>query len=146
MGRLIDGDDGLPAEDVGVWAKEKHEYLCRYIDISRAVRSGWTAPGKAGATFIDPFCGPGRAKVRETGEWIDGGAVAAWKKSCEGGAPFQYWRDKVASRQVWPSTEMRLITGSKNQPLYWLLLAAKHELAHKFWATASNVAGQGKLF
>lgn len=59
---------------------------------------------------------------------------------------FQYWRDKVASRQVWPSTEMRLITGSKNQPLYWLLLAAKHELAHKFWATASNIEGQGKLF
>lgn len=28
MGRLIDGDDGLPAEDVGVWAKEKHQYLC----------------------------------------------------------------------------------------------------------------------
>jgi three-Cys-motif partner protein len=274
MGRLIDGDDGLPAEDVGVWTKEKHQYLCRYIDISRAVRSGWTAPGKAGATFIDPFCGPGRSKVRETGEWIDGGAVAAWKKSCEGGAPFtqvyigdldvqrreasatrlrqlgapvvemdgsavdairqivptlnpyglhfafldpfdlaaldfgiiealstlkridmlvhvsqmdlqrnlisnatsddsafdvfapgwrqsvsiaqgqqglrqevfHYWRDKVASRQVWPSTEMRLITGSKNQPLYWLLLAAKHELAHKFWDTASNVEGQGKLF
>ena len=39
----------------------------------------------------------------------------------------------------------QLITGSKNQPLYWLLLAAKHDLAHKFWATASNVEGQGKL-
>jgi three-Cys-motif partner protein len=274
MGKLIDGDDGLPAEDVGIWTKEKHQYLCRYIDISRAVRSKWTAVGRVGATFIDPFCGPGRARVRETGEWIDGGAVAAWKKSRDGGAPFtqiyigdldvqrrdvcatrlrqlgapvvemngsavnairtivptlkpdslhfafldpfdlaaldfgiiealstlkridmlvhvsqmdlqrnlisnatsddsafdvfapgwrqsvsiaqsqqllrrevfQYWRDKVASRQVWPSTEMRLITGSKNQPLYWLLLAAKHELAHKFWAKASNVDGQGKLF
>lgn len=274
MGKLIDGDDGLPAEEVGAWAKEKHEYLRRYIDISRAVRAGWTAPGKAGATFIDPFCGPGRCKVRETGEWIDGGAVAAWKKSCAGGSPFtqvyigdldvqrrqasanrlrqlgapvvemdgaavqaiqqlvpklnphglhfafldpfdlaaldfgiivalsslkridmlvhvsqmdlqrnlvsnatsedsafdvfapgwrqnvsiaqaqqglrqqvfQYWRDQVANRQVWPSAEMRLITGSKNQPLYWLLLAAKHDLAHKFWATASNIEGQGKLF
>jgi len=274
MGKLIDGDDGLPAEDVGAWTKEKHQCLCSYINISRAVRSKWTAVGKAGATLIDPFCGPGRARVRETGEWIDGGAVTAWKKSCEGGAPFtqvyigdidvqrreacvtrlrrlgapvfemdgsaveairklvptlnphglhfafldpfdlaaldfdiiealstlkridmlvhvsqmdlqrnlisnatsddsafdvfapgwrqsvsvaqsqqglrqavfQYWREKVASRLVCPSTEMRLITGSKNQPLYWLLLAAKHELAHKFWATASNVEGQGKLF
>jgi len=274
MGKLIDGDDGLPAEDVGAWTKEKHDYLCRYIDISRGVRAGWTTPGKAGATFIDPFCGPGRCKVRETGEWIDGGVVAAWKKSCSGGAPFthvyigdldvqrrqaaasrlrqlgapvieidgaaaqaiqgivpslnpyglhfafldpfdlaaldfsiisalskltridilvhvsqmdlqrnlvsnatseesafdvfapgwrnkvsiaqaqqglrqqvfQFWRDQVASLGVWPSTEMRLITGSKNQPLYWLLLAAKHELAHKFWATASNVEGQRKLF
>lgn len=273
MGKLIDGDDGLPAEDVGAWAKEKHEYLCRYVDISRAVRSGWLGPGKAGATFIDLFCGPGRCKVRETGEWIDGGAVAAWKKSLEGGAPFtqvfigdideqrreaaakrlrqlgapvvevagsaahavqkvvprlnpyglhfafldpfnlealdfgiirtlstleridilvhvnqmdlqrnlvtnavseesafdvfapgwrnkvdiargqqevrqqvfQYWRDMVASLGVWPSTEMKLIRGSKNQPLYWLLLAAKHELAHKFWAAASNLDGQGKF-
>lgn len=274
MGKLIDSDDGLPAEDVGIWAKEKHDYLCRYIDISRAVRAQWIGPGKAGATYIDPFCGPGRCKVRETGEWIDGGAVAAWKKSQEGGAAFtqvyigdldpqrreaaaerlrqlgapvveiegsavqsvqqivaklnpyglhfafldpfnlealdfgvidslsalkridmlvhvnqmdlqrnlvsnvtgdesafdvfapgwrdaveviqgqqglrhqvfQYWRDKVASLGVWPSPEMRLITGSKNQPLYWLLLAAKHELARKFWVTASNVEGQGNLF
>lgn len=274
MGKLIDGDDGLPAEEVGIWAKEKHDYLCRYIDISRAVRPQWIGHGKAGATYIDPFCGPGRCKVRETGEWIDGGAVAAWKKSRDGGAPFtqvyigdldeqrreaaasrlrqlgapvieidgaavqsvqqlvarlnphglhfafidpfnlealdfgiidalsklkridmlvhvnqmdlqrnlvinatadesafdvfapgwrtkvdviqgqqavrqqvfRYWRDQVASLGVWPSAEMRLITGSNNQPLYWLLLAAKHELAHKFWEKASNVEGQGKLF
>jgi hypothetical protein len=30
MGKLIDGDDGLPAEDVGSWTKEKHQYICRY--------------------------------------------------------------------------------------------------------------------
>ena len=88
MGRLIDGDDGLPAEEVGVWAKEKHDYLCRYIDISRSTRAKYLGPGKAGATYIDLFCGPGRCKVRETGEWIDGGVVAAWKKSQEGNAPF----------------------------------------------------------
>lgn len=275
MGKLIDGDDGLPAEEVGVWAKEKHDYLCRYIDISRSARAKYLGPGpgKAGATYIDLFCGPGRCKVRDTGEWIDGGVVAAWKKSQEGGAPFtqvfigdldtqrreaaatrlrqlgapvveidgaavsavqqvisrlnahglhfafldpfnlealdfkiidalsklkridmlvhvnqmdlqrnlvsnatseesafdtfapgwrnkvnvvrgqqeirqsvfQYWRDQVASLGVWPSADMKLITGSKNQPLYWLLLASKHDLAHKFWATASNVEGQGKL-
>lgn len=273
MGKLIDGDDGLPAEEVGVWAKEKHDYLCRYIDISRAVRLQFNGPTNAGATYIDPFCGPGRCRVRDTGEWIDGGVVAAWKKSREGGAPFtqvyigdlntqrreaaatrlrqlgapvveidgaavqsvqeivarlnpyglhfafldpfnlealnfgiidslsklkridmlvhvnqmdlqrnlvsnvtaeesafdtfapgwrdkvdvvrsqqeirqsvfQYWRDQVANLGVWPSAEMKLITGSKNQPLYWLLLAAKHDLAHKFWATASNVEGQGRL-
>ncbi len=273
MGKLVDGDDGLLAEEVGNWAKEKHDYLCRYIDISRSARAKYLGPGKAGATYIDLFCGPGRCKVRDTGEWIDGGVVAAWKKSQEGGAPFsqvfigdldtqrreaaatrlrqlgapvvetdgaavsavqqviarlnahglhfafldpfnlealdfsiidalsklkridmlvhvnqmdlqrnlvsnataeesafdtfapgwrnkvnvvrgqqeirqsvfQYWRDQVASLGVWPSADMKLITGSKNQPLYWLLLASKHDLAHKFWATASNVEGQGKL-
>ena len=58
----------------------------------------------------------------------------------------EYWRELVTSLGVWPSTEMKLITGSKNQPLYWLLMAAKHELPHKFWETAANVEGQGKLF
>ncbi len=271
MGKLVDGDDGLPAEDVGAWAKEKHDYLCRYIDISRGARAKYLGPGKAGATYIDLFCGPGRSKIRDTGEWIDGGVVAAWKKSREGktpfsqvfigdldierrqaaaarlralGAPvvevdgaavqavtqviaklnpyglnfafldpfdlaaldfgiivalsklkridmlvhvsqmdlqrnvvsyatastspfdtfapgwrekvsidrsqqdlrhqiFQFWREKVESLGVWPSTNMRLLTGGKNQRLYWLLLAAKHELAHTFWTTASNVEGQG---
>lgn len=85
---MVAGDDGLPAEEVGAWAKTKHEYLCRYVDISRGVRSRWLDPGKAGATLIDPFCGPGRCKIRETGEFIDGGVVAAWKKSVEGGKPF----------------------------------------------------------
>ena len=271
MGKLIDGDDGLPAEEVGVWAKEKHDCLCRYIDISRSTRAKYLGPGKAGATYIDLFCGPGRCKVRDSDEWIDGGVVAAWKKSQESGAPFtqifvsdlntqrreaaatrlrrlgapvieidgaaaqtaqqivsqlnayglhfafldpfdlaalnfdiivalstlkridmlvhisqmdlqrnvvsyattdnspfdtfapgwrenvsiaqgqqelrqqifQFWRDKVAGLGVWPSTDMRLLTGSNNQPLYWLLMAAKHSLAQKFWATASNIEGQG---
>lgn len=270
MGKQVDGDDGLPAEEVGVWAKEKHHYLCRYIDISRSTCAKYLGPGKAGATFIDLFCGPGRCKVRDSGEWIDGGVVAAWKKSREGNAPFsqvfigdldtqrrqaaaarlrnldapvveidgsavdavkqviaqlnayglhfafldpfdlaalnfniivalsglkridmlvhisqmdlqrnvvtyatadnspfdtfapgwrekisiiqgqqelrqqifQFWRDKVAGLGVWPSTDMRLLTGSNSQPLYWLLMAAKHSLPHKFWATASNVEGQ----
>lgn len=270
MGKLIDGDDGLPAEEVGVWAKEKHDYLCRYIDISRSTRAKYLGTGKGGATYIDLFCGLGRCKVRDSGEWIDGGVVAAWKKSQEGNAPFsqvfigdldaqrrqaaatrlrnlgapvievdgaavdavkaviaqlnvyglhfafldpfdlaalnfdiivalsslkridmlvhisqmdlqrnvvsyvttenspfdtfapgwrekvciaqgqqelrqqifQFWRAKVADLGVWPSTDMRLLTGSNNQPLYWLLMAAKHSLPHKFWAAASNVEGQ----
>lgn len=273
MGKLNDGDDGLPVEEVGIWAKEKHTYLNRYLDISRAVRARWLGPGRAGATFIDPFCGPGRCRIRETGEFVDGGVVAAWKMSVSSGAPFSqvyvgdldpkrreaathrlkalgapvvalegnalqmvlsvvpllnphglhfafldpfnlealdfaiiknlaelkridmlvhinqmdlqrnlinnvdseesafdalapgwrdkvdsgrkqsevrqavflYWRDLVASQGVWPSLEMRLISGHTNQPLYWLLIAAKHDLAHQFWATASNVEGQGSL-
>lgn len=273
MGKIIEVDDGLPAEEVGPWAKEKHEYLCRYIDISRAVRQKWLGDKNAGATFIDLFCGPGRCQIRGTKEWIDGGVIAAWKKSVEGGAPFsqiyiadldevrrkaavsrlknleapvielegaavdavkeifrllnpyglhfafldpfnlealdfniiqqlselrridmlvhvnqmdlqrnlvtnamsansvfdafapnwryhvnieqpqheirqqifRYWRKLVEDLGVWPSTEMRLIRGGKNQPLYWLLLAAKHDLAHKFWVTASDVERQGTL-
>lgn len=109
MGKLIDGDDGLPAEEVGVWAKEKHDYLCRYIDISRSTRAKFLGPGKAGATYIDLFCGPGRCKVRDTGEWIDGGVVAAWKKSKEGNAPFSqvFIGDLDAQRRQAAATRLR---------------------------------------
>jgi hypothetical protein len=58
----------------------------------------------------------------------------------------EFWREKVASLGVWPSVDQKLITGEKNQPLYWLLLAARHELPHKFWTTAANPEGQGSLF
>ena len=85
---MIDGDDGLPATEVGEWAKQKHEFLRRYLDISSAARKMFLNGPSKSATFIDVFCGPGRARVRETGEWIDGSAVAAWKISQEGGAAF----------------------------------------------------------
>lgn len=270
---MVDADDGLPAEEVGSWTKTKHEYLCRYVDISRGVRSRWLDPGKAGATLIDPFCGPGRCKIKGTGEYIDGGVVAAWKKSVDGGTPFstvyigdadservracekrlqrlnapviafsgdatvtirnitkllntyglhvgfldpynlqaldfelvkalaklrhvdillhisqmdlqrnldqyssgeskvfdafipgwrdaisagsikatrqavlRYWGELVGSLGVWPSSEARLITGTGNQPLYWLMLAAKNELALEFWKVATNKQRQGNLF
>lgn len=273
MGSLIDGDDELPAEEVHVWAKKKHDYLRRYIDTSRAARNKFLTGRAKSATFVDLFCGPGRARVKETGEWIDGSAVAAWEISREGGAPFsdiyvadidgekrsaaverlrkrdapvrelkgtaieaaaefaraanpyglhfafidpyslgaldfkiirslsalkrvdmmihlstmdlqrnvginvaaevsafdnfapgwrdrvdlarphpeirrqviEYWRELVAGVGKQPSTRMELITGSKGQRLYWLLLAANHELAHAFWEVAVD-NGQGSLF
>lgn len=274
MGDLVTGDDGLPAEVVGAWAKEKHEYLCRYVDISRGVRAKFNGPRNAGATFIDLFCGPGRCQIKGTKEFIDGGAVAAWKQSVASKAPYtrvivadldgdrrgaaverlqrlgapvvefpgaalgavealvetlgsealhfayldpyalgaldfriietlsrlkrmdllihvskmdmqrnfarnflaedesafdlfapgwrarvpelgrdqsaaraqvvEFWRGKVAALGIWPSTDMTLITGAGNQHLYWLLLAARHELAHKFWKVAA-ASPQGKL-
>jgi three-Cys-motif partner protein len=272
VGDLIDGDDGLPAEDVGVWVKDKHDLLCRYVDITKSARAKYLPPNKGGATYIELFCGPGRCLVRETGEWIDGSVVAAWKKSVEGRRPFtrviigdadpirlgacerrlgalnapvlalsgeakdtafrarqgaptyglnlafldpfnletldfsiietlaklkridimvhvstmdlqrnldvhltandsafdafapgwrdaleirskartredllSYWRDLVARTGIWTSDDVRLIRGTRNQRLYWLLLAAKHDLAHKFWKIVSKDA-QGELF
>lgn len=286
MGDLISGDDGLPAEVVGPWVKEKHEYLCRYVDISSGPRLKFVnaqrskikniagAMYTAGATYIDLFCGPGRARIGETGEYVDGGCVAAWKKSQKGNAPFskvyiadkdinrrnaaysrlkalgapviaidgdalqaasalvqllnpdalhfsfidpfnletlnfqiieylsrfkrmdmlihysrldmqrnldrymanelstfdtlapgwrehiktdqsplstrmaifEYWKELVAKLNTKVSTDTKLITGSKNQPLYNLLLVTKHDLAKKFWKIASNPEGQTSLF
>lgn len=273
MGELVPGDDGLPAEEVGQWAKEKQELLCRYIDISRGVRARFIGPFKAGATYVDLFCGPGRSKIRH-GEFIDGSCVAAWRKSVEVGSPFthvyiadidetrlnaaaerlrklgapvvpilgsasetvqrivprleptglhfafidpfslgaldfnifktlalrkrmdvlvhlskmdlqrnldenlattasafdafapgwrsaididqaqrgirteiiNHWRDLVSHLGIDASAEMKLLKGSQNQHLYWLLLLANHQLAHRFWKYAANPERQGTLF
>lgn len=273
MGELVLGDDGLLVEEVGTWAKEKHDLLRKYVGISHGVRTKFLGHRKGGATYIDLFSGPGRARVRKTGEFIDGSCLAAWKESVRVGSPFsrvivadsdeerlslaearlrsagapvtvvqgraentalhivegvnpyglhfafldpynlgafdfnviraladldridmlihvsrmdlqrnlgfnigaqqsafdafapgwrqavnlgqsqpkirrdvfEYWRSLVAETGVAASIDMRLISGSKNQPLYWLLLAAKHDLAHKFWKAAS-ATGQASLF
>lgn len=58
----------------------------------------------------------------------------------------EYWRQKISQLGLWPSTEQRLVTGDKGQPLYWLLMAARHALPLEFWGVASNPEGQGALF
>lgn len=276
IGDLIEGDDGLPAEKVGEWVKDKHDLLCGYIEITHPVRAMYLPPKTGGAAYIDLFCGPGRCFIEDTGEWIDGGAVAAWKASVRSGSPFtrviigdadpfrcdaattrlkalgapvipipgeakdtaprvllaappyglnfafldpyklealdfqiirtlaaikridmlihvstmdlqrnldayaqadpspfdalapgwkevvpvdqsmervrkdivEYWRSLVAGAGVATSDDVKLVTGSKNQRLYWLLLAASHKLAHKFWRiTVKRLEqGQGSLF
>lgn len=80
-------DDGLPVDEVGAWAKEKHDRLLKYVDISRAARRKFVE-GSGGATYIDLYCGTGRALVRETDETIDGSPLIAFKCAREGGVPF----------------------------------------------------------
>ena len=59
-------DDGGPVQCVGEWAvTEKHHYLLRYVEASRAARAMYT--DRAGAAFIDLFAGPGRARNRDDG-------------------------------------------------------------------------------
>ncbi len=80
-------DDGLPVDEVGLWAKEKHERLRKYVDASRAARRMFTE-GSGGATYIDLFCGAGRAVIRDTNERIDGSPLVAFKSAKEGKVPF----------------------------------------------------------
>jgi len=264
-------EDGLPLDDVGIWAKEKHQRLRRYVDITRGVRKKWVE-GPGGATYVDLFCGAGRAVVRETGERIDGSPLVAFKTAQSGKVPFSQihiadepeessriakrrltnagapvtaeigpakdtavriakrlnkhglhlifldpfsledlpfsviqtfaplkyvdmlihvsaqdlqrnldrysasadspldsfapgWkavvdlkRGKVATREAyiryWLSTvealgfapgRFELITGSKNQRLYWLVLISRHSRASEFWDKIRNISGQGEL-
>jgi len=88
MGELIEGDDGLPVEDVGPWAEDKHKLLRDYVQISSATRAKFLPPNKGGSAYIDLFCGPGRCKIRGTSSFIEGGCVAAWQQSVRSGKPF----------------------------------------------------------
>lgn len=88
MGDLIQGDDGLIAEEVHDWIRRKHGLLCYYLDIAKAVRRKPIYSKPPVSTYIDMFCGTGRSRIMETGEWVDGSPVAAWKSSVASGAPF----------------------------------------------------------
>lgn len=68
-----DPHDGLRRAIIGNWAPEKHLRLRKYVDITRAVRRKF---GR-NATYIDLYCGPGRARVRENGEVMEGSALVA---------------------------------------------------------------------
>lgn len=56
-----------------------------------------------------------------------------------------HWKAKLAALGYLVSDNIERVTGNKNQPLYWLVLAAKHDIASKFWTTASDVSPQRTL-
>jgi three-Cys-motif partner protein len=70
------GSDGLVTRDSGAWAKEKLYYLERYLDIvSVGMKKKW--PDKL--YYVDLFAGPGKCRIRETKEEIDGSPLIALK-------------------------------------------------------------------
>jgi three-Cys-motif partner protein len=72
--------------EVGEWARDKHAKLKLYIEISRAVRRKYAS--RSEATYIDPFCGPGKCRVREEGALIDGSPIVAFSSAKDCGVPF----------------------------------------------------------
>jgi len=100
-------DDGLPLDEVGPWAKEKHERLRKYVDITRATRQKWVH-GSGGATYIDLYCGTGRAIIRGTREKIDGSPLVAFKSARNGGVPFSEIHIADSSEESCRAAEQRL--------------------------------------
>ena len=83
----LDSHDGLPVSEVGKWAERKHEIISHYIKISSTTRAKFPD-----TVFVDLYCGPGRARIKDSSTLIDGSAVVAWKASNEPGfasAPFR---------------------------------------------------------
>lgn len=81
-------DDGFRREIVGPWVKDKHLRLRRYVDISRAVRRKFIGAGKAGATYLDLFSGPGRVRFRDEASGTDGSPLIACEQASETGTAF----------------------------------------------------------
>ena len=100
-------DDGLPLDTVGPWAKEKHERLRKYVDISHAVRRKFLPLG--GATYVDVYCGFGRAVIRESGEKIDGSPLVAFKCARDIGVPFSEIHIADSSEDTCRAAEQRII-------------------------------------
>ncbi len=83
----LDSHDDLPVSEVGKWAERKHEIISHYIKISSTTRKKFD-----NTVFVDLYCGPGRARVKDSSKLIDGSAVVAWKASNAPGfdsAPFR---------------------------------------------------------
>jgi three-Cys-motif partner protein len=55
-------------------------------------------------------------------------------------AMMKYWSDKVTALGLPQATHWELIRGEQGQRLYWLILLARHPLAHDLWQKISSVA------
>ncbi len=66
-------EDGYPREIVGPWVLDKHHFLRHYVTASRGAR------GNMGGShcLIDLYCGPGKARIRETQGSVPGGTLTA---------------------------------------------------------------------
>lgn len=265
-----DPDDGLKREIVGDWCTEKHQRLRHYVSITRDTRKKYASNNPA---YIDLYCATGRARIRETGEVVDGSAIVAatettgkhgfsdihigdlnaehleacvarlkaagttqpihaeqgtaeetakrvvkklnpyglhlafldpynlealpfsvietlgklnrmdliihisendlqrnvigkreyfrldsfcpgWEGSVDPTQPnhvikrqiLEHWKRRLASIGYTVSDNIERITGNQNQPLYWLVLAARNDLASRFWSHISNTTPQRRLF
>ena len=67
-------DDGLPMRDAGSWAEEKLDYLTRYI---WAFETSMREKPWRGRYYIDLMAGPGKNRVRETGNILLGSPLLA---------------------------------------------------------------------
>lgn len=69
-------DDGLPVRSSGSWALAKLDYLARYMDafVNAVSDKPWRA-----MHYLDLFAGPGKCRVRQSGEVHLGSPLIALK-------------------------------------------------------------------
>jgi three-Cys-motif partner protein len=112
---IIDREDGLPLEEVGPWAGEKHEQLRKYIAISRGARRKFLPPqGAGGASYIDLYSSWGKSVIRDTSTVIDGSPLVAFKaaKAAESAFSEIHLADMESERCEAAVTRIRDVGGS----------------------------------
>jgi len=72
MNETIYGKDGLAVRDSGEWIQSKFHYLSRYLKTFTV-----SMKGKWDLYYVDLFAGPGRCKIRESHEELDGSPLIA---------------------------------------------------------------------
>jgi three-Cys-motif partner protein len=66
-------EDGLPCQCVHAWTARKHDRIRLYLQATRAVRAKYIPPiGTGGAAFLDLFAGPGRARIQNRRDTVEG--------------------------------------------------------------------------
>lgn len=102
-------ESGPQERGVGSWVpQDKHRMLAEYLF---ATRMAWRKPAWKHRVLIDPFCGPGRIRVRDESSTRDGGAAVAWRESQAGGFPFTqvFVGDKDPARALACETRLRAL-------------------------------------
>ncbi len=101
-------EDGYLREIVGPWVLDKHARLEKYVGISRSVRAKFIGHGKAGATFIDLFSGPGRVRIRDDVEARHGSPLVAWEEAAKTDTGFTEVHVADANPEILKAVEARL--------------------------------------
>jgi three-Cys-motif partner protein len=77
-------ETGPDGKGVGSWVPDqKHVLLGKLLGGTKGARRKFPE-----RVFIDPFCGPGRIRVRGESSTRDGGCAIAWRQSVADGVPF----------------------------------------------------------
>lgn len=98
--------DGLDIRCVGIWSKDKHYYLKNYVGIfTQGMRKIWPT-----MCYIDLFAGPGKCRVRDNEEEIDGSPLIALNARY----PFSSFFFSDLNENVVNTLDQRI----KNHPLY----------------------------
>jgi three-Cys-motif partner protein len=111
----------------------KHIDVIAHVSLSDLQRNADRYTSGAHDEF-DKFAPGWRSKV---GTDMNQGALRS--------AIIQYWSDKVMQLGLPRARHCELITGDHGQRLYWLILLARHDLAHQLWERISSAARAPRL-